>query len=191
MKAIDLLLLQGTKLPVIQLFGVYNGTYSESNLFINATFEGEAYIQNINTNEREYLTSGEDVAWKIPIRQATDYIIVGKIKELALNIDTVGYFENNIQEILFNNSKCEKFVYNAFSQNEYPIIPTITGNKYVQEMELTIGAPSSSVHEVGTFFQTLNRYNGSSPGTLKMGSRFVNTDTINAASAKNYLLSPL
>lgn len=192
MKPIELLLLQGTKLSVIQLFGVRNENSGLCS--INAKFEGKAYVQNLTTKEKSYLTSGEDVAWEVPYAQATDYFIVGQIKELNLNINGSGPRENYIQKILFATSKCEKFVYNAFSSNPNPNIPTITGNKYVKEMELTIfgaGAYASSVYDVGTFFQTLNRYNGSSLGTLKMENGFVNIDTINAASAKNYLLSPL
>lgn len=192
MKAIDLIMLQGSKLPIIQLFGVYKGNGGTPN--IQAEFDGEAYVQNLTTNEKTYLISGVDTVWAVPSSQATDFIIVGQIKSLTLNLKLTGPQGNDIQEILFNNSKCEKFVYNAFTSNPYPTIPTITGNKYVKEMELTIfgsGASESSVYEVGTFFQTLNRYNGSSIGALKMEDGFVNIDTINAANAKNYLLSPL
>lgn len=192
MKAIDLLLLQGIKLPVIQLFGVYMGNSGIPT--IQAEFDGDAYIKNLTTNKTTFLTSGEDVEWDIPLRQATDYIIVGKFKELTLNINDGGTGGNNIQEILFNNSKCEKFVYNAFNSNIYPTIPIITGNKYVKEMDLTIfgsGASSSSVYEVGIFFQMLSRYNGSSRGKLKMEQGFINIDNINWAEVhKNYTLTP-
>lgn len=194
MKAIDLIMLQGTKLPVIQLFGVYKGNSGTPT--IQAEFDGDAYIKNLTTNEKTYLTSGEEVEWHIS-RQAPDYIIVGKITELLLSIEEPGPGNNYIQEIRFNNAKCDKFVYNAFCSSvdpRRPTIPTITGNKYVKEMELTIfgnGASSSSVYEIGTFLQTLSRYNGSSLGTLKMESGFVNIDNINVATGKNYLLSPL
>lgn len=192
MKTIDLLLFQGTtKLPLIQLFGVYKGN-SSAPASIYADFDGDAYIKNLTTNERTYLTSGEEVEWEIPDRQATDYIIVGQIKELTLNINAGGPQGNEIQEILFNNSKCEKFVYNAFSSNTYSTIPNITGNKYVKEMELTIfgsAASSSSQYIAGTFFQTLSQCN--SLGTLKMESGFVTPDNIAAASSKYYTLSAL
>lgn len=190
MKPIELLLFQGTKLPVIQLFGVRNGNSVLCS--INAEFEGEAYVQNLTTKEKSYLTSGEDVTWEVPSGQATDYFIVGQIKELALNINGEGPSDNYIQEILFATSKCEKFVYNAFSSMPNPNIPTITGNKYVKEMELTIfgaGAYASSVYDVGTFFQTLNQC--VQTGTLKMESGFINIDNINAAAVKSYTLSPL
>lgn len=194
MKTIDLLLLQGTtKLPIIQLFGVYRGNSGTSDqCFINAEFEGEAYVQNLTTKEKSYLTSGEDVVWDVPVAQATDFIIVGKIKSLELTLNPPGPQDDDIQEILFNNSKCEKFVYNAFSSATLPTIPTITGNKYVKEMELTLfgaGATGSSVYEVGTFFQTLSQSN--SLGKLKMESGFVTPDNIAAASSKYYTLSPL
>lgn len=190
MKPIELLLLQGTKLPVIQLFGVQKGNSHLCS--INAEFEGDAYVQNLTTKEKSYLTSGEDVAWEVPYAQATDYFIVGQIKELDLNINGGGPSDNYIREILFATSKCEKFVYNAFSSSRNPNIPTITGNKYVKEMELTIfgaGAHTSSVYDVGTFFQTLNKC--VQTGTLKMESGFINIDNINAAAVKSYTLSPL
>lgn len=192
MRTIDLLLLQGTKLPEIKLFGVYIGNSGTPT--IQAEFDGDAYIKNLTTNEKTYLTSGEEVEWEIPNGQATDYIIVGQINSLELTLNPTGPQNDDIQEILFNNSKCEKFVYNAFCSFGNPTIPTITGNKYVKEMELTIfgsGAGTSSVYEIGTFLQTLSRYNGSSLGTLKMESGFINTNNINVAIGKNYLLSPL
>ena len=195
MKTIDLLLLQGTtKLPIIQLLGVYrknSGTSDQRT--INSEFDGEAYVQNLTTKEKSYLTSGEDVVWDIPVEQATDFIIVGKIKSLELTLNPPGPQDDYIQEILFNNSKCEKFVYNAFCSSDRPTIPTITGNKYVKEMELTIfgaGAMEGyTVYEAGTFFQTLSKCNSS--GTLKMESGFVTYDNIAAASSKYYTLSAL
>ena len=194
MKTIDLLLLQGTtKLPIIQLFGVYRGNSGTSDqCFINAEFDGEAYVQNLTTKEKSYLTSGEDVIWDVPVAQATDFIIVGQIKSLELTLNPTGPQNDEIQEILFNNSKCEKFIYNAFSSSEYPTIPTITGNKYVKEMELIIfgsGACTSSLYDAGLFFSTLSQCNSS--GTLKMESGFVTYDNIAAASSKYYTLSPL
>jgi hypothetical protein len=149
-------------------------------------------VQNLTTKEKSYLTSGEDVVWDVPVEQATDFIIVGQIKSLELNLNPPGPKSDKIQDILFNNSKCEKFVYNAFSTAAYPTIPTITGNKYIKEMELTIfgsGSYESSVYETGTFFQTLSQCN--SLGTLKMESGFVTPDNIAAAGSKYYTLSAL
>lgn len=191
MKTIDLLMLQGTpKQKKIQLFGVFKGNSGDS--YIEAYFDGDAYIKDLTTNEKTYLVSGEQILWEVPYYEARNYEIVGEFQSLALTLNTTGPNDNNIQEILFNNVRCDSFTYNAFCSSAYCVVPHITGNAKVQNMYLTIfgnGAAAGSQYIAGTFFTSLNQCN--SLGTLKMESGFVTADNIAAASSKYYTLSPL
>jgi len=191
MKTIDLLMLQGTpKQKKIQLFGVFKGNSGDS--YIEAYFDGDAYIKDLTTNEKTYLVSGEQILWEVPSNEARNYEIVGEFQSLALTLNTTGPNDNNIQEISFNNVRCDSFTYNAFSSNTYGVVPHITGNAKVKNMYLTIfgqGATTTSQYIAGTFFTSLNQCNSS--GTLKMESGFVTPDNIAAASSKYYTLSAL
>lgn len=192
MKTIDLLILQKQPAPAIYLYGVYRGNNAGGENFISATFDGEAYIQDLTTKEKIYLTSGEDVEWDIPFNEARNFKIVGKFSNLELNISEGGPQENNIQEILFNNVRCDNFTYKAFSSLQLGVVPHITGNSKVKNMNITIygsGVSSSSQYIAGTFFTSLNQCN--SLGTLKMEAGFVTPDNIAAASSKYYTLSAL
>lgn len=191
MKTIDLLMLQGTpKQKKIQLFGVYKGNSGDS--YIEAYFEGDAYIKDLTTNEKTYLVSGEQILWEVPNSEARNYEIVGEFQSLALTLNAGGPQENNIQEISFNNVRCDSFTYNAFSSSSYGVVPHITGNANVKNMYLTIygsGAGSGTQYIAGTFFTSLNQCN--SLGTLKMESGFITPENIAAASSKYYTLSSL
>ena len=192
MKTIDLLILQKQPVPAIYLYGVYRGNNAGGGNFISATFDGKAYIQDLAEKEKIYLTSGEYVEWNIPYQEARNFKIVGNFSNLELNISEGGPQVNNIQEILFNNVRCDNFTYKAFCTSQLGVVPHITGNSKVKNMNITIygsGASASSQYIAGTFFQTLSQCN--SLGTLKMESGFVTPDNIAAASSKYYTLSAL
>ena len=160
--------------------------------YIEAYFDGDAYIKDLTTNEKTHLISGEQILWEVPNSEARNYEIVGEFQSLALTLNARGPQENNIQEISFNNVRCDSFTYNAFSSNTYGVVPHITGNAKVTNMYLTIfgnGASAGSQYIAGTFFNSLNKCN--SLGTLKMEAGFVTPDNIAAASSKYYTLSSL
>ena len=192
MKTIDLLMFQGIpKQKKIQLFGVWKGN-NTGDSYIEAYFDGDAYIKDLTTNEITYLISGEQILWEVPNSEARNYEIVGEFQSLALTLNSRGPQDNNIQEISFNNVRCDSFTYNAFSSSTYGVVPHITGNAKVTNMYLTIygaGATASSQYIAGTFFTSLNQCN--SLGSIKMEAGFVDYDNISLAEVKNYTLSPL